>query len=111
MHLKNFSLINLPGRGYVLSPAYDLVATALVNPADKEDLALTLNGKKKKINRNDFITAFRLLYLEPKQQENIFRKMINAKSAWMDFIGISFLSDDFKELLSKIIGARFSRII
>ena len=103
MHLKNFSLINLPGRGYVLSPAYDLVATALVNPADKEDLALTLNGKKKKINRNDFITAFRLLYLEPKQQENIFRKMINAKSAWMDFIGISFLSDDFKEMLSKII--------
>lgn len=48
MHLKNFSLIKIPGTGHVLSPAYDLVATALVNPADKEDLALTLNGKKKK---------------------------------------------------------------
>jgi serine/threonine-protein kinase HipA len=111
MHLKNFSLIKFPGRGYVLSPAYDLVATALVNPADKEDLALTLNGKKKKITRNDFITAFRTLNLDPKQQENIFRKMINAKAAWMDFIGISFLSDDFKERLSKIIGERFNRII
>jgi len=111
MHLKNFSLIKLPGRGYVLSPAYDLVATALVNPADKEDLALTLNGKKKKINRNDFITAFRTLDLDPKQQENIFRKMINAKAAWMDFIGISFLSADFKERLMKIIGERFDRII
>jgi len=111
MHLKNFSLIKLPGRGYVLSPAYDLVATALVNPADKEDLALTLNGKKKKINRNDFITAFRTLDLDPKQQENIFRKMMNAKAAWMDFIGISFLSDEYKERLSKIIGERFSRII
>ncbi|HNX85836.1 MAG TPA: HipA domain-containing protein, partial [Bacteroidales bacterium] len=99
------------GRGYVLSPAYDLVATALVNPADKEDLALTLNGKKKKINRNDFITAFRTMGLDPKQQENIFRKMINAKSAWMNFIGIGFLSDDFKERLIKIIRERFDRII
>ena len=111
MHLKNFSLILKPGVGNVLAPAYDLVATALVNPADKEDLALTLNGKKKKINRNDFIAAFRTLNLDPKQQENIFRKMISAKAGWMDFIGISFLSDDFKELLSKIIEERFIRII
>jgi serine/threonine-protein kinase HipA len=110
MHLKNFSLIKLPARGHVLSPAYDLVATALVNPADKEDLALTLNGKKKKIDRNDFLTAFQTLNLEPKQQENIFRKMMKSKAAWMDFIGISFLSDDLKERLMTIIEQRFGRI-
>ena len=111
MHLKNFSLIKNPGTGHVLSPAYDLVATALINPADKEDLALTLNGKKKKITRNDFIAAFRTLNLDPKQQENIFRKMMRAKAGWMDFIGISFLSDDFKEQLMTIIEQRFKRII
>ena len=111
MHLKNFSLIKLPGIGYVLSPAYDLVATALVNPADKEDLALTLNGKKKKINRNDFIAALQTLNLDPKQQENIFRKMMRAKAGWMDFIGMSFLSDDFKQRLMTIIEQRFIRII
>ena len=111
MHLKNFSLMKIPGTGHVLSPAYDLVATALVNPADKEDLALTLNGKKKKITRNDFIAAFRTLNLDPKQQENIFRKMLSAKAGWMDFIGISFLSDDFKERLMTIIEQRFKRII
>lgn len=111
MHLKNFSLIKLPGQGYVLSPAYDLVATALVNPADKEDLALTLNGKKKKITRNDFIAAFRTLNLDPKQQENIFRKMMNSKAAWMDFIGISFISDEFKERLCDIIEERFKRVL
>ena len=111
MHLKNFSLIKIPGTGHVLSPAYDLVATALVNPADKEDLALTLNGKKKKITRNDFIAAFRTLNLDPKQQENIFRKMMSAKAGWLDFIGISFLSDDFKERLMTIIEQRFKRII
>ncbi|MFA6950362.1 MAG: HipA domain-containing protein, partial [Lentimicrobiaceae bacterium] len=41
MHLKNFSLIKTPEIGYMLTPAYDLVATVLVNPADDEDLALT----------------------------------------------------------------------
>jgi serine/threonine-protein kinase HipA len=29
----------------VFAPSYDLLATAIVNPADDEDLALTLNGK------------------------------------------------------------------
>ncbi len=111
MHLKNFSLLKTPGIGYGLSPAYDMVSTALVNPADNEDLALTLNGKKKKITRNDFIAAFRTLNLDPKQQENIFRKMMSAKAGWMDFIGISFLSGDFKERLMNIIGQRFKRII
>jgi hypothetical protein len=69
-----------------------------------------LNGKKRKITRNDFTVAFRTLNLDPKQQENIFRKMLNAKAAWMDFIGISFVNDDFKELLMNIIEERFRRI-
>ena len=111
MHLKNFSLLNTPGVGYALSPAYDMVSTALVNPADDEDMALALNAKKKKIGRKDFIVAFNTLKLDQKQQDNIFKKMENAKDAWMDFIGISFLSDDFKERLMNIIKQRFSRII
>ncbi len=64
MHLKNFSLIKQPSLGVVLSPAYDLVATKLVNPADDEDLALTLNGKKKKIKKADFEAAFKTLKIK-----------------------------------------------
>lgn len=110
MHLKNFSLIHQPGIGPILSPAYDLVATILVNPADNEDLALTLNGKKKKIRHIDFVAAFNTLKLEPTQQENIFRKMEQAKNKWIEFIDISFLSDDFKEKYKQLIRERFSRI-
>ena len=58
MHLENFSLIETPGMVYNLSPAYYLVATALVNPPDTEELALTLNGKKKKLNYSVFLAAF-----------------------------------------------------
>lgn len=111
MHLKNFSLIRKAGKGYSLSPAYDMVATAIVNPADDEDLALTLNGKKKKINRADFIKAFETLRLDQKQQENIFKKMIKAKDEWEKKIDISFLNDEFKEAYKSLLKKRFLRII
>lgn len=110
MHLKNFSLIYDPASGPVLSPAYDLLSTALVNPADDEDLALTLNGKKKRIKRSDFETAFTTLKLDPKQQTNIFTKMVKAKSKWIDFIQISFLSAEFKDKYIQLIKERFDRI-
>jgi len=111
MHLKNFSLIDQQGIGYTLSPAYDMVATKLVNPADKEDLALTLNGKKKKIMRRDFIAAFNAIKLESKQQENIFNKLEKSKPKWLEFIDMSFLSNDFKVAYKELIEERFSRLI
>ncbi len=110
MHLKNFSLIRKPNTGPILSPAYDMVATALVNPSDDEDLALTLNGKKKKIRYNDFIVAFTNLKLDGKQQENIFKKMERSNEKWITFIDNSFLSDDFKARYKQLIQERFARV-
>ena len=110
MHLKNFSILHDPAIGPVLSPAYDLLSTAVVNPADDEDLALTLNGKKKRIKRSDFETAFTTLHLDTKQQANLFLKMEKARKKWLEFIEISFLSDDFKTGFTQLIGERFERI-
>ncbi len=110
MHLKNFSVIYDPVTGHVLSPAYDMLCTALVNPADDEDLALTLNGKKKRINRNDFEMAFSTLKLDDKQQANLFSKMGKARNKWIEFIQISFLSTDFKDKYIQLINERFERI-
>lgn len=110
MHLKNFSLINMPKTGYTLAPAYDMVATALVNPADDEDLALTLNGKKKKIKRHDFINALNRLNLSGKQQENIFKKMDKAFPAWMEMIDQSFLNDDMKLAYKQLIKKKCEQL-
>ena len=110
MHLKNFSLIYQPATGPIFSPAYDLVATALVNPADDEDLALNLNGKKKKINRNDFTAAFTTLGLDAKQQENIFNKMEKAKPKWLECIETSFLNDKMKMAYKTLLINRFARL-
>lgn len=54
MHLKNFSMIHCPDGHYELSPAYDLVPVNIIMPEDTEELALTLNGKKKHLKRVDF---------------------------------------------------------
>ena len=110
MHLKNFSLLEQPGLGIVLSPAYDLVNTVLVNPADDEEMALNLNGKKKKLKKQDFVAAMNTLKLDVKQQENIFIKMEKVKSKWMEQIEISFMTDDFKNQYKQIVTERFERI-
>ena len=110
MHLKNFSLLEQPELGMVLSPAYDLVNTLLVNPADNEELALNLNGKKKKIKRKDFIAAMYALQLDEKQQQNIFAKMEKAKPSWMEQIEYSFLSKKLKKQYKQIVKERFDNI-
>jgi serine/threonine-protein kinase HipA len=110
MHLKNFSLISLPNIGYNLSPAYDMVATALVNPADKEELALTLNARKSKIKRSDFKIAFSAAKLEEKVQENIFKKFEKAIPKWIEFIDISFLNDEFKTKYKELINQKYEQL-
>lgn len=49
MHLKNFSLKEIePGsREFCLSKAYDMLPVNIIMPEDNEQLALTLNGKKR----------------------------------------------------------------
>jgi serine/threonine-protein kinase HipA len=110
MHLKNFSLLEQPGLGMTLSPAYDLVNTALVNPTDEEEMALNINGKKKKLKKLDLVAAMNTLKVDEKQQQNIFSKMEKAVPKWLDLIDKSFLSEEFKEKYKSIIHERLNRL-
>lgn len=95
MHLKNFSLFN-PAGSYMLTPAYDLLSTAIVMPDDKEVLALTLNGKKSRIKRIDFETAMRDSGMDEKAIAKLFNRFLKVLPAWHDVIEVSFLPDDMK---------------
>ena len=110
MHLKNFSLYSTVKGNYTLTPAYDMLSTALVMPEDTEELALALNGKKRKLKKSDFITAMQASGLEEKVVENIFRKFLKVKNKWFDFINLSFLSDDMKERYKSIIDEKLKMI-
>jgi serine/threonine-protein kinase HipA len=111
MHLKNFSLIWQEGIGMVLSPAYDLLATRLVNLQDDDELAFSLNGKKKKLNYDDFRKAYTNFGLDSKQQANIFEKMRKSEKQWAEMIEMSFLSMEFKKQYNDLISERFGRIV
>ncbi|MGQ1908209.1 HipA domain-containing protein [Marinifilum sp. RC60d5] len=110
MHLKNFSLINNPVLGYVLTPAYDMLSTKLVMEEDDEDLALTLNAKKKKIKRKDFISAFNLFEIPEKTQNNTFVKFEKTISSWFTIIEISFLPSEMKKAYVDLIKDRAKRL-
>ena len=104
MHLKNFSL--LKDGNYNLCPAYDLVASELVVEGDDEELALNLNGKKKKISRKDFELAMSKSKIEEKAILNIFSKFSKNIAKWHDFIDISFIPNEIKNEYHKMVDLK-----
>ncbi len=108
MHLKNFSLYSKEQGKYVLTPAYDMLSTALVMPEDTEELAITLNGKKRKIKKADFVASMQASGLEEKVINNIFAKFAKVKDRWFAFINQSFLPDEMKEAFKAIIAEKLS---
>jgi len=106
MHLKNFSLIDQPGLGYTLCPAYDMVPSNLIMKDDPEELALNLNGRKRKLKKDDFIEAMNRFDIDNKSIENIFRKFEDTLAKWEEFIPISFLSEEMKKGFWELIRDR-----
>jgi serine/threonine-protein kinase HipA len=110
MHLKNFSLVEKENLGMVLSPAYDLVPTALVNPTDAEELALNLNGKKRKLKYNDFLVAYESAGLSKKVLDNTLELFKYCKPEMLKVLGKSFVSDDNKSSYCSLLDSRFSQL-
>ena len=109
MHLKNFSLYR-PKRLYQLTPAYDLLNVAIVNPKDKEELALTLNGKKSRLKLSDFLKASATMGIEKNVTMRLIASMKNALPAWAELINNSFLSKDMKEAYLELIDKRIKAL-
>lgn len=109
MHLKNFSLYR-PKKLYQLTPAYDLLNVAIVNPKDKEELALTLNGKKSRLKLSDFLKASATMGIEKNVTMQLIASMKNALPAWVELINNSFLSKDMKEAYLELIDKRIKAL-
>jgi serine/threonine-protein kinase HipA len=107
MHLKNFSMIT-DGEKWKLAPAYDLLNVAIVNEADNEELALPIEGKKKKLKREHFENFGKGLGLNTKQIEAVFKRFIKNKSIAMQWIYDSFLSDEFKQKYIELLEKRYA---
>lgn len=105
MHLKNFSLYR-PKKLYQLTPAYDLLNIAIANPKDKEELALTLNGKKSRLKLTDFLMASVSMGIEERITLQLIDNMRKALPTWEDLIADSFLSEEMKVAYLELIQKR-----
>jgi serine/threonine-protein kinase HipA len=109
MHLKNFSMIKT-NIGWSLSPAYDLLNVTIVNPEDKEEFALTIAGKKRKIS-SEILTNFGLdLGLNTKQINSVYKRFKNQKGNVLTLINNSFLSNEMKQEYIDLLQKRYGTI-
>ena len=98
MHCKNFSLIDSGNGEYVLSPAYDLLAVLLADPADTEEMAMSfeVGGIKSGFNRDTFMTAFTQSGMPAAVADKMIERMKGYLPQWTDLIGQSFLPEKMK---------------
>ena len=103
MHCKNFSLIDAGNGEYVLSPAYDLLAVLLADPADTEEMAMSFSvgGKKSGFD----MTAFVESGITVSRSEKMIEQMKTHLPKWKELISQSFLPEkmklDYYSLLDK----------
>lgn len=106
MHLKNFSLYSEKPGKFILTPTYDQVSTAIVMPEDTEELALPLNGFKKKLMRMDFMQVMEATGLSSQVAERVINRFIGLPRKWFPCIDASFVSDEQKASFKALIQQR-----
>ena len=108
MHLKNFSLVETAEctGEYVLSPAYDLLPVNANMPADKEQFALTMNGKKMNIHRRDFLKFADTCNISQAVAEKLIESIIKFTPQWIKLCDDSLLPSELKKRLKTIIYER-----
>ncbi len=108
MHLKNFSLIETAeGSGeYVLSPAYDLLPVNANMPADKEQFALPMNGKKTNIRKKDFLVFADACGIARATAEKLIENLVALTPKWLAMCENSLLPAELKSRLIAIITER-----
>lgn len=109
-HLKNFSLLNQEEIGYQLSPAYDIVNSRLALPEEKEEVCLSVQGKKNRLAATDFFGLAEHFGLTRKQADNSLDRLRDLKSTIEAMIGESLLSSDLSEGFLGIFRARMARL-
>ena len=113
MHLKNFSLIETEpkSRNFVLSSAYDLLPVNIIMPDDNEEFALTINGKKANIKKNDFLIFAQNCKIPEKAAIKMINKVLSLKDKFLTSVEDSFLSESEKSSFVSLMTERINRLL
>jgi serine/threonine-protein kinase HipA len=110
MHLKNFSLYSPDGIHPVLAPAYDLLPVQLVLPLDTEETALALQGKKSRLNRDDFLHLAQHVGMDLHVCERIITRLAGQFGEFEHIIDRSFISETLKADMKDLLIQRLKRL-
>ncbi|MFA5570159.1 MAG: HipA domain-containing protein [Sphaerochaetaceae bacterium] len=110
MHLKNFSLYSPDNTHYVLTPAYDLLPTNLILKEDLEESALTLRGKRSKLNREDFLHLAERFGMNNKASETLMNRLVSLEGQLYQEIDQSMLPLQEQIAYKELIGSRIDRL-
>ncbi len=105
-HLKNYSIAHKDKETIRLTPVYDIICSKLVIP-DEDDSALTINGKKNKLKREDFDKLAEYLNVPIKIRYETFEKKLNLMEA---IIANSKIAREAQGKFVDIIKERLSRL-
>lgn len=112
MHLKNFSLLEEApsSRSYRLSPAYDMLPVNIVLPADKDQMALTVNGKKRNLHRKDFLVLAKTCQIPSAAAVHMIEMIISRKEILLEECDQSFLPGKDKESVKQLLEDRLNSL-
>lgn len=109
-HRKNFSLLTAEDGTVALSPGYDLVSSRLVIPGEKEELALTVNGKKNRLQRRDFLAFASHLGIADAYAKKRIADLLALHDDFATITAESMLSSDLRTRLQDIMAERLDRL-
>jgi serine/threonine-protein kinase HipA len=109
-HRKNFSLLTSEEGTVALSPAYDLVSSRLVIPEEDGELALTVNGRRNRLGRTDFLAFADHVGIAATYAEGKLANLLDLRDEFMKRIGDSTLTPELRDRLASIVAARLARL-
>ena len=110
MHLKNFSMLCEADGIIRLSPAYDLLPTKLLMPKDQEEMALTVNGKKRHLHRRDFDAFGQAMKLTDRQMANTHARLQRNLTKALDDVLMPFICTEQQAEFKNLLTARMDQI-
>ena len=87
-----------------------MLNVSILLPQDKDELALTLGGRKKKIRRKYFVEFGKGLEMTEKQIDRVFNRALSNKDRAIELIDQSFLSEKMKIAYRGILESRYQQL-
>lgn len=109
-HMKNFSLLTGKDGHVALSPAYDLVSSRLVIPNEADELALTVNGKRNRLERNDFLAFAHYMEIATSYAQRKLQELLDLRDKFREMIASSTLSQPLRTSCDGILIGRLERL-